>query len=97
MSSSDDQKPQQHKPPPSKENRGKPGDEGQSGGPERSPQPNMKMSRGMMGWLLLGGLTVMLVILLTSSQHTAKEIDGDDFINKATQNIFEDVIVEVAL
>ncbi len=94
MSSSDDQKPQQHESSPSKEDRGKPGDEGQSGGPGRSPQPNMKMSRGMMGWLLLGGLTVMLVILLTSSQHTAKEIDGDDFINKATQNIFEDVIVE---
>ncbi|MAE67630.1 MAG: hypothetical protein CMJ18_25535 [Phycisphaeraceae bacterium] len=54
----------------------------------------MKMSRGMMGWLLLAGLAVVLVVLLTSTQNQARKIDPVEFMNKAREGQFENVIVK---
>jgi len=70
------------------------GDGGRESKPPRPPQNQMKMSRGMMGWLMLGGLAVLLVILLTSAQNQAEEIEPKEFMIKASDGRFERVIVE---
>ena len=47
-----------------------------------------------MGWLLLGGLAVLLVVLLTSTQNQAERIPPDEFLKMASQGKFQRIVME---
>ena len=69
------------------------GSEGSGGRGVRNGQ-NMKMSRSMLGWLLLGGLVVVLVLLLTNSANQADAVTEKQFMAKVAAGEFDKVIVE---
>jgi len=67
-------------------------DDNGKGGPSPSGKgpggkgPHM-VSRGAMGWLMLGALAVLLVILMMNSQNQAKEVPITRFITLAEQGV----------
>lgn len=70
----------------------------QRGGPNRGPngskQPNF-MSRGVLGWVLLGGLAVALLLLMSHAQNSAREVTWNEFLDHAKRGEFVgDVSVE---
>ncbi len=74
------------------------GSGGNSGGDGKPPlgprNPNM-MSRGMVSWLLMGGLVVALFLMFASQQQRPKEVTWSEFISLAEQQAFEkNVIIE---
>lgn len=73
------------------------GDKPQGQGPNNNnnrPPQNM-MSRSVMGWLLLGGLALLLLYLMTNANNQAKQITESEFLTYAKNKSFaEPVIVE---
>ncbi len=57
-------------------------------GPVRPPQNFL--SRGAMGWLVLGGLAVALFVLMSQTQNAATEITWNEFLNYAKADAFQD-------
>lgn len=55
--------------------------------------PNMPMSRGMMGWLLLGGLAILLLFLMNSAQNRATKVSPQEFLNHAKDGHFEGKVI----
>ena len=56
--------------------------------------PNNKMSRSMMGWLLVGAIIVLLVILFTKQRHPAEKISAKQFMAKAEDQTFDRIVIE---
>ena len=73
----------------------KPEDESpQSGDEGEGPGPGNFFSRGALGWLLLAGLVVLLLVMMNSGQ-AGKELNPDEFVNLARQDAFaEPVVIE---
>jgi cell division protease FtsH len=76
-------------------------DSGNSGGDNKPPNgpinPNM-MSRGMVSWMLMGGLVVALFLMFSTQQNRPDEITWAEFKNHIEKNEFKDekdsVVVE---
>ncbi len=86
--------------PKDSKNNGSQRDSGNSGGDGKPPQgprnPNM-MSRGMVSWLLMGGLVVALFLMFSTQQQRPKEVSWLEFKSLIEQKAFKDaVIVESA-
>ncbi len=65
-----------------------------SGGPGNNPkQPNL-MSRGMLGWILLIGLAVVLLVLMNHAQNRAEVVTQDEFLLQAENGRFSEVTLE---
>ncbi|HEX7009034.1 MAG TPA: ATP-dependent zinc metalloprotease FtsH [Phycisphaeraceae bacterium] len=63
------------------------------GGPNGPRQPNF-LSRGVLGWMLLGSLAVALLLLMNQAKNGAKEVVWQDFLNYAKQGAFKEVVIE---
>ncbi|MEX0774962.1 MAG: ATP-dependent zinc metalloprotease FtsH [Phycisphaeraceae bacterium] len=70
----------------------KPGQTGPGrGGAPRGPQNFL--SRGALGWIILGGLAIALLIMVKAQGNTAKDITWQEFMNYATHGDFEGHVV----
>jgi len=72
-----------------------PGDsEGTSGrrNPNNHKNPQNFMSRGAFGWIMLGGLGLLLMLLMTNAQNQARVLAWQKFISFAEQDAFEDKV-----
>ena len=56
---------------------------------QRKPPPQKLMSRGLLGWVLLAGLAVMLLLMMNSVQHQAHMLDQWQFLNYAKDKAFK--------
>ncbi len=77
-------------------NSGSQRDPDNSGGDGKPPQgprnPNM-MSRGMVSWLLMGGLVVALFLMFSSQQQRPKEVTWLEFKSLIAQKAFKDAVI----
>ncbi len=55
--------------------------------------PNMKMSRGVMSWLLFVGLAIVLVVLLNQSMPSPEEITISEFYKHVENGNVESVVL----
>ncbi|MDP6061360.1 MAG: ATP-dependent zinc metalloprotease FtsH, partial [Pirellulaceae bacterium] len=74
-------------------------DDGSGGGNGRGNRPgrtpNFRMSRGAMGWIMIGGLVLLLLLVTQSASRQATSISPPEFFNLVTNGAFvEPVIVE---
>ena len=72
--------------------------EGPDGGGRR-PNPNrntnLKMSRGAMGWVMIGGLVLVLLLVMNSASRQAKPVSTFEFFNLIENGAFDgEVVVE---
>ncbi len=58
-----------------------------------APQPP-RFSGNIFGWLLLGGLAVLLIISVNSTQTPMKEIDWTDLLSRIQSDSVESIVVE---
>ncbi|MEM6392129.1 MAG: ATP-dependent zinc metalloprotease FtsH [Planctomycetota bacterium] len=64
--------------------------DGKPGGPGKTPpKPPSFMSRGALGWILLGGLVVVLLLMMNSTQRGMKEISQTQFLQHARNGDFK--------
>jgi len=61
------------------------GNGGKGGGPNKPPS---FMSRGALGWLLLGGLAVALLLMMNSQYNQPKEVTWQQFMDHARNGDF---------
>lgn len=74
-------------------------DGGRSGnrGQGQSRPPNFRMSRSAMGWVMIGGLVLLLLLVMQSANKQAKYVPPDEFLALVEMGAFADdppVIVE---
>lgn len=60
-------------------------DSGGPRGPGGGKNPNF-MSRGALGWILLGGLAIALLLMMNHHSHSAKEVSWKQFKTHAEQD-----------
>ncbi|MEX0745129.1 MAG: AAA family ATPase, partial [Phycisphaeraceae bacterium] len=65
--------------------------DGGSGGPGGGRGPNQPgngnfMSRGILAWVLLGGLAIALLLLMSNQQNQARELSQNQFYNLAERH-----------
>ncbi|MEO0964449.1 MAG: ATP-dependent zinc metalloprotease FtsH [Planctomycetota bacterium] len=70
-----------------REKGGKPGRGGQGG------KPSTLMGRGALGWVLLAGLAVALVLMMSNARNAADEVTWSEFREMAKQNQLEEIKV----
>ena len=78
-----------------KENRSGDGSDGGGRRPGHNRNPNLKMSRGTMGWVMIGGLVLVLLLVMNSANRQATSVSTLEFFNLIGMGVFEgDVVVE---
>ncbi len=65
-------------------------DSGDKGKPPKTPN---LMSRGVVSWMLLGGLMIALLLMFKSQQQRPMDITWPEFMSFAEQGSFEDKVV----
>ncbi len=66
-----------------------------NGGNGGKNAPQNFMSRGLVGWLLLGGLVIAFLVLMNQAQNSAEEVSWKQFREYAQRGAFsEPVVVE---
>jgi cell division protease FtsH len=64
------------------------------GGKKPGPRgPQSLMSRGMLGWVLLAGLAIMLLLLMQSAQNQARPVSWHEFLRHAQRGEFKNPVV----
>jgi len=67
--------------------------EGNDPPPERPGGPNLKMSRGIVSWLIFIGLALMLLAVLSSAGVRAKQIGIDQFWTEVQNGRIEKIVL----
>ena len=74
-----------------------PGDrqDGSGQGPKNARQPQNLVSRGSLGWVVLAGLGLLLLLLISNAQNQAEKITWQEFLQSAQNGYFKEDSVTV--
>ena len=60
------------------------------GGGQQPPQPPSRFNRNMLGWMMIAGLTLLVVLLITNSQNQAKEVSPGELVSLIDSGYIDD-------
>ncbi len=62
-------------------------------GPKGPMPPRMRMTRGLMGWIGIGLIALMIVVVVKQSYVQPQDLSIDEFWKEAENNRFEEIVI----